>query len=228
MTARDRKRAIVLAALPLFARKGFARTTTKDLAKAAGVSEPLLYRHFPSKDALYLEIQNFCCGHTDPAVKKLGELEPSTSTLVHLVYYLMRALVLGLPAGEIQWDTRHRLTLNSLLEDGTFARLLFKNRFDLFCSQLEESLAAAEAAGDAVPSPVSRSNRARFGHHLGAWLALTHLPGKSVIAYHAPREELLNQAVWFALRGMGVTDHAIATHFNPKAIARSFDEDAKS
>jgi len=42
MTAKDRKLAIVKAALPLFARKGFAETTTKELARAAKVSEPLL------------------------------------------------------------------------------------------------------------------------------------------------------------------------------------------
>src|SRR5437870_418606 len=104
MTAPNRKLAIVKAALPLFARKGFAATTTKELAKAAEVSEPLLYKHFPSKEALYLEIQNFGCKGIDPAVKKLTELEPSASTLVHLVYYLLRALLLGKPAGAIEWN----------------------------------------------------------------------------------------------------------------------------
>src|SRR5437667_3465706 len=95
MTGESRKLAIVKAALPLFARKGFAETTTKDLAKAAGISEPLLYKHFPSKEALYAEIQNFSCKEIDPVVRKLSEVEPSTSSLVHLVYYLMRALILG-------------------------------------------------------------------------------------------------------------------------------------
>src|SRR5438094_7790245 len=109
MNAHERKQAIVLAALPLFARKGFAETTTKDLAKAAGVSEPLLYKHFPSKEALYAEIQNFSCQGTETVIQKLEDLEPSTSTLVHLVYFLMRALVLGRPVGTIEWDTRNRL-----------------------------------------------------------------------------------------------------------------------
>ena len=143
MTAKDRKLAIVKAALPLFARKGFAETTTKDLAKAAGVSEPLLYKHFPSKEALYDEIQNFSCQSTDTVVQKLADLEPSASTLVHLVYFLMRVLVLGRPAGTIEWDTKHRLMLKSFLEDGAFARLAYKNRFGCFCSQIEACLDAA-------------------------------------------------------------------------------------
>jgi|SRR5579872_4722641 len=224
MTARDRKLAIVKAALPLFARKGFAETTTKDLARAARVSEPLLYKHFPSKEALYLEIQNFSCKGTDPVLRKLADLEPSASTLVHLVYFLMRGLVLGQPKGAIEWDTRHRLMLKSFLEDGAFARLLYQNRFDCFCSRMEACLEAATAAGDAVKSPITKGNRARFAYHLGAWLALVQLPGKPAMDYKVSREELLHQAVWFALRGMGLTDKAIATYYNPKALALSFGE----
>ncbi len=224
MTAKDRKLAIVKAAMPLFARKGFAETTTKDLAKAAGVSEPLLYKHFPSKEALYAEIQNNCCKSTDPIVKRLADLEPSSSTLVHLVYFLMRVLILGRPAGTIEWDTKHRLMLKSVMEDGAYARLAYKNRFGCFCSQMEASLDAATAAGDVVRSPVSKSNRTLFAQHVGAWIALVHLPDKPAMDYKVSREELLNQVVWFALRGMGMTDKAIATHYNPKAIALSFGE----
>jgi len=221
MTAEDRRLAIVKAALPLFARKGFAETTTKDLARAAKVSEPLLYKHFPSKEALYLEIQNFSCRGIDPSVQRLTEVEPSTSTLVRLVYYLMRLLVLGRPAGAVEGDTRQRLMLKSLLEDGAYARLIYQNRFDAFCSRMETCLEAAVTAGDAVSSPISRGNRARFAHHLGAWIALVYLPVKPAIEYQASRAELLNQAVWFALRGMGMTDKAIAKYYNPKALALS-------
>ena len=224
MTGEKRKQAIVKAALPLFARQGFAETTTKDLARAAGVSEPLLYKHFPSKEALYLEIQNFSCKTIDPAVKKLTELEPSTSTLVHLVYYLMRAVILGLPAGPIEWETRYRLMANSFLEDGAFARLIYKNRFNAFCSHIEDCLDAALAVGDAVKTPITRGNRARFAYHVGAWVGLVHLPKKPALDYKTSRQGLLDEATWFALRGMGLTDMAIATHYNPKALALSFGE----
>jgi AcrR family transcriptional regulator len=224
MTAEGRKLAIVKAASPLFARKGFAETTTRDLARAAAVSEPLLYKHFPSKEALYMEIQSFNCRVFEPMVKKLGELEPSASSLVHLVYYLLRVLVLGQPTGGVKWNTRQRLMINSFLEDGAFARLLYKNRFDGFCEQMEACLDVAIASGDVVKTPMSRGNRARFAHHVGAWIALVHLPARPAIAYNVSREELLHEAVWFALRGMGMTDKAIATYYNPKALALSFGE----
>src|SRR4029078_12442135 len=117
MHAEHRKLAIVKAALPLFARNGFAATTTKELARAAGVSEPLLYKHFPSKEALYLEIQSFGCRGSEPIARLLDEMKPSVVALVHVVYWLMRALVLGRPLTELDWETRHRLMLNSLLHD---------------------------------------------------------------------------------------------------------------
>jgi AcrR family transcriptional regulator len=227
MSAEDRKQAIVMAALPLFARRGYAETTTKDLAKAAGVSEPLLYKHFPSKEALYLEIQSFCCCHgDDTASRKLAErvtqLEPSASTLVYLVYYLVQLQVLGKPVGPVAWDTWQRLMLKSLLEDGAFARLMYRDRFECFCARIEACLDGAVASGEAVESPLASGNRARFGHHLAAWLAAVHLPSKPAINYKATSEELLYQAVWFILRGMGMTDKAIGTYYNPKALALFF------
>lgn len=224
MPGKDRKAAIVAAALPLFARKGFAETTTKDIARAAGVSEPLLYRHFPSKEALYLEIQNYICRETDPEVKRLSELEPSASTLVHLLYYMLRALIIGRPTGCVEAKLRHRLVLNSLLEDGAFARLLYQSRFDCFCARMEACLEVAINAGDAVKVPLAKGNRARLAHHLAAWVAAVQLPEKPAIDYRAPREQLLAEAGAFALRGMGLTDKAIATYYNPKALALLFGE----
>jgi AcrR family transcriptional regulator len=222
MTAKDRKRAIVAAALPLFARRGYAETTTKDLARAAGVSQPLLYKHFPGKQALYREILKFSRQDDDRAVQKLAGLKPSSSTLVYLVYYLMRALVLGKPVGVIAWDTRHRLMLKSLLEDGAFARMVYRSRFDCYCSRMEACLEAAIAAGDAVKSPLTPGNRARFAYHVGAWLALVHLPPTPAINYRVSREKLLDQCAWFVLRGMGLTDQALATFYNPGALALFF------
>jgi AcrR family transcriptional regulator len=46
---RDR---ISTAALQLFAEKGFDGTSVRDIARAAGIAEGALYRHFPSKEAL--------------------------------------------------------------------------------------------------------------------------------------------------------------------------------
>ena len=53
MSATDRHRQLLDAALTVFSRKGFKGTTTKEIAAAAGVAEAVIFQHFPSKEALY-------------------------------------------------------------------------------------------------------------------------------------------------------------------------------
>src|SRR5262245_64577784 len=52
----DRKRQLLAHAKQLFMTLGYQDTTTEKIARAAGVSEPVLYRHFESKKALFLEV----------------------------------------------------------------------------------------------------------------------------------------------------------------------------
>lgn len=56
MHAHERRRHLIDAALHLFSTRGFRGTTTKAIAAAAGVSEGLLFRHFPTKEDLYTAI----------------------------------------------------------------------------------------------------------------------------------------------------------------------------
>ncbi|MHB8593490.1 MAG: TetR/AcrR family transcriptional regulator, partial [Acidimicrobiales bacterium] len=51
-----RRRQLLEVALGSFAKQGFKATTMDDIAGAAGVTKPLLYQHFASKRALYLEL----------------------------------------------------------------------------------------------------------------------------------------------------------------------------
>jgi AcrR family transcriptional regulator len=52
----ERKRQLLAHAKNLFVTQGYHATTTEKIAQAAGVSEPVLYRHFDSKKALFLEV----------------------------------------------------------------------------------------------------------------------------------------------------------------------------
>jgi AcrR family transcriptional regulator len=51
---RERRTAIVGAALELFAGRGLERTTTAEIARAAGISSGALFHYFPSKRAVFL------------------------------------------------------------------------------------------------------------------------------------------------------------------------------
>ena len=54
LAASDRKQQIIESAIALFGKDGLKGTTTKALADAAGVSEGTIFKHFPTKKALYL------------------------------------------------------------------------------------------------------------------------------------------------------------------------------
>jgi len=55
-TSQQRQAGLIAAAASLFAARGFNGTTTKEIARAAGVSEALVFKHFPTKRALYAAI----------------------------------------------------------------------------------------------------------------------------------------------------------------------------
>ncbi|HXY42720.1 MAG TPA: TetR/AcrR family transcriptional regulator [Acidimicrobiales bacterium] len=68
LTAARRRRQLIDVALETFATNGFNATTMEDIATAAGVTKPLLYQHFDSKRALYLELID------DVAARLIGAL----------------------------------------------------------------------------------------------------------------------------------------------------------
>ncbi|HEV2448036.1 MAG TPA: TetR/AcrR family transcriptional regulator [Candidatus Sulfopaludibacter sp.] len=59
LPAIDRRRQLLETALDLFSRKGFQGATTKEIAAAAGVTEAIIFRHFPSKQALYTAVLDY-------------------------------------------------------------------------------------------------------------------------------------------------------------------------
>ena len=83
MTGDLRRQLILGAARRCFARNGFAGTTTKSVAAAAAISEALLFKHFPSKAALYAEILAEEC-EADPDLLHLLGQEPSDAELTPL------------------------------------------------------------------------------------------------------------------------------------------------
>lgn len=56
LPAAKRREQLLDTAVTLFAEKGYAGATTAELAKAAGVTEPIIYRHFESKKDLFVAV----------------------------------------------------------------------------------------------------------------------------------------------------------------------------
>src|SRR5437588_2066460 len=94
LSSEERRAAIVKAVRRLFAEKGFHGTTTRELAEAAGVSEALLFKHFPNKEALYGAMM-LACSQDQRMAERMLSLEPSASTLVLMVHGLVSRLLGG-------------------------------------------------------------------------------------------------------------------------------------
>jgi AcrR family transcriptional regulator len=218
MDAADRRTAIVEVATPLFARRGFAGTTTKEIAEAAGVSEALLFRHFPTKAALYEEILQIGC-QGDPDLIQLEALPPSTATLVFMAHAMFRHLVLFEFGEQVEIQTRQRLNLQSLLEDGEYARILMSHIARRIMPVFTSSIAAARATGDLVDNGIDPVNAFWFSQHVAAQMAYGRLRGSSVFPYDGNIEAVTAEAVRFVLSGIGLKREAIETNYDPSRWA---------
>lgn len=58
LPAYERRQQLLSTAATVFAERGYARATTAELARAAHVTEPIIYRHFKSKKELFIALIN--------------------------------------------------------------------------------------------------------------------------------------------------------------------------
>jgi AcrR family transcriptional regulator len=210
MTGDLRRQLILAAAKRCFSRHGFAGTTTKSVAAAAAISEGLLFKHFPSKAALYAEILAEEC-EADPDLAHLLGQEPSTGTLVELVKGMVGHFLQIRDVPDEQEAQRVRLMATSHLDDGEFARLLYTKVGDLIAPVFTASLDSAVAAGDASRIGTEPLNLFWFAHHTVLMAALARLPAVPCLSYgHAA--DLDRQLCEFLLRGIGLNEAAIASH----------------
>jgi len=218
LSAEARKEAIVEAVQDVFAEKGFDGTTTRELAKAAGVSEALLYKHFPSKESLYAAMLDACAkGPTFAEASRILELKASTSTLVVMVHFMISHYVLG-RIGDSHRAALNALLVRSLLGDGEFVRLMHKKLAAAWLKKFEACLNAAAKAGEMNDVPIRRDLCVWFVQHVAFSLMLHLQPKVAAVDYKVSKEELVSQATWFALLGVGLKEEAARRYYSPKAL----------
>jgi AcrR family transcriptional regulator len=113
------------AAAKVFARKGYAAATVREIVEAAGVTKPVLYYHFGSKEGIYKAILETAYGDFVRRLASVGGLGGSASLrltrLCEEVYTifrrhteavrLMHAIVYGPPQGAPFFDFDRALLL---------------------------------------------------------------------------------------------------------------------
>lgn len=212
MSGPDRRRLIIEAARSLFAQHGYNGTPVRAIAKAAGVSEALLYKHFPSKEDLYSEIIGYAADLKTVVTDRLEKLEPGTETLVIYAYTTIRLILFDVPGRKEEQYWHERLLFRSLMGDSRYAKSHFKSIREIVGVPIEESIKAATEAGDMVAMFAKPMTRYWFLHHLAMALNLCHLMDEPAFEYEGAMDELAMQAVAFGLRGMGMKDEAILNY----------------
>ena len=219
LSSEERRAAIIKAVRRAFAEKGFHGTTTRELAEAAEVSEALLFKHFPNSEAALFRHDAVVLQGTERGkVARLATLEPSASTLVCLVHMLVSHMIAPRTVRDDEETLQNRLLFRSMSEDGEFARLFFRGMPADWSRKVGECLKAAAAAGDAAPGPVRPEVGAWFIHHLAGMIMIHLQPAKPITDYGVPPEKLVEEVVWFALRGLGLKEEVIKRYYNPKAL----------
>lgn len=81
LTANARHAQLVRAAVEAFAASGYAATTTEDVARLAGVSQPYVIRVFGTKQALFLAAVEHACDRIDETFRAAATIRPDFKSL---------------------------------------------------------------------------------------------------------------------------------------------------
>ncbi|MCG3205789.1 MAG: Nucleoid occlusion factor SlmA [Elusimicrobia bacterium] len=211
----ERRRLILKTARELFAQSGLEGARTADLARRAGVSERLLYLHFPSKEALFEAALKSFSDEVIGAGRRIISLEPSTSTLVLLTHFFMSQFLADSP----ERDDYIRLSLRSMASDGKFIRFVRKQAIATIQAKFQKCVEAAASAGDLPKNYDSTKVAGLLVEAVVAGVKPWLLPKPPVVDFGMDREQLIEVLVRFGLRGLGLSEEAIQRHYNPKALA---------
>lgn len=124
MAGDERRQQLLKVAMRVFSEKGFSGTTTKEIAKTAGISEATVFKHFANKDELYSAILDHkACNRSfqkpfDEIADKLAAKDDFG------VFYTMALNALTHHADDCDFL---RLMLHSALEGHDLARIFFES-----------------------------------------------------------------------------------------------------
>lgn len=206
----ERKALILDAARSVFSQSGFEAAKTQDIAKAAKVSEALLYRHFPSKLALYRAVLRQLIREQDENYRIMGVVSQDTAGIVKAIKTYF-TLATAPEHKDIQG--RFRFLLSSLAGDGTYAALIYRRAQRMMRNRIEASLKNAQAAGDLTAPLLNSDNTSMFIEHIGTMMSVINWQTMNS-PYASNGEELVKQAVRFCCRGVGFSDEAITRHID--------------
>jgi len=156
-----RRAGLIEAAASLFAADGFKGTTTKQIAKAAGVSEALLFKYFPTKRALYAAILAEKAQYSElrDNLETAATRQDDERLFTLLASYRIKKSV---------DPTMFRLLLFSALEGHELSDMFFRQHYSFFYDLLAKYISRRIDDGAFRPVDPMLTARAFFGvivHH---------------------------------------------------------------
>ena len=195
LTGPARRAAIVRTSMRLFAAKGFAGTTTRELARAAGISEAMVFKHFPTKNALYRAILAHKIEESE-RVLPLSGLAAGDRAPAVVLGHVARTLL-----ERIETDPSFlRLLLYCALEGHPLARAFDRARGVRLRGAISEALRSWTRRGLLRAPDPDLAARAFVG--LVVHFAQVRSIFRDPDARRVPRERLVREIVRFTLHGL--------------------------
>src|SRR6185369_16735504 len=89
LTAEERHEQLVTAAVTAFSHGGYAGTTTDQVARLAGVSQPYVIRIFRTKQELFLAAVNHAADRIEAKFREAAERDPTLAGLGEAYFELL-------------------------------------------------------------------------------------------------------------------------------------------
>ena len=193
LPASERRQAIIKEAIRLFADKGFRGTTTRELAAAVGVSEPVIYQHFATKKDLYAAIIESKSQEVDDQMRSwFGTREDDDQT----IFLMLGRAIWGWYEDD---RTLTRLLFFSALEGHELSDLFFTRHAAGFLEAISNHIGRRIEAGAFRPMDSDTLAWAFIG------MVAHHAQSTSVFRFDPkprPREAVLEDMVDIFLRGV--------------------------
>lgn len=138
MSGDERRSQILQSAINLFSQRGFNGTTTKEIAKAAGISEAMVFRHFATKNELYDAILEYKACHSGQSMPWEENSIVSQAIERNDDYEVFYNLALNAMKKHQEDEDFMRLLFHSALEEHT----LSDKFFDEFVVRIYEFISA--------------------------------------------------------------------------------------
>ena len=166
MSGDERRSQILQVAIRLFSRNGFSGTTTKEIARAAGVSEAIIFRHFATKEELYHAILDYkACEGGNPTPMELAGKVMSKGDDREFFYQLM----LNALNHHDKDPEFMRLLFHSALEGHDLADIFIEQNIVPIYEFLSEYIAKRQKEGairkDIAPRVIIRAFVGMMIHH---------------------------------------------------------------